>query len=112
LTVIIDRNGLKGMDNAESGKSLEPLKERWQAFGWAVRAIDGHDMNQLCNALDWAVDEVRDVPAAIIARTVKGRGVSFIENAPDFHNAAMTEKQLGMALEELESHLEDKRDCG
>lgn len=104
LTAIVDQNGLKAMDAVASGKSIEPLAARWASFGWATRDIDGHDMAQVCAALDWATAQTA-APAVIIAHTVKGKGVSFIENQAGFHNAAVTDDQLAAALAELEGRV-------
>lgn len=100
VTAIIDFNGLKGMDESSCGKLLEPMAERWRVLGWAAREIDGHDMAQIVEALDWA-DTTGDQPAVIVARTVKGKGVSFIEGRPQYHNAALTEEQVKQAIAEL-----------
>lgn len=102
LTAIVDWNGLKAMDATASAKPLEPLARRWAAFGWAVREIDGHDMAAICRALDWATAEERR-PAVILAHTVKGKGVSFIEGQPAFHNVALTPEQFAQAVAELEA---------
>ncbi len=109
LTAIVDQNGLKAMDAVANGKSLEPLAARWAAFGWATREIDGHDMAQICQALDWAASQQR-APGAIIAHTVKGKGVSFTENQAPFHNAAMTNEQYEKAIAELEAHLKTMKE--
>ena len=100
LVAVIDRNGLKAMDECACGKELEPLAARWAGFGWAVREIDGHDMGQICDALDWT-DGQSTQPSCIIANTVKGKGVSFMEGQPGFHNAPISEEQLRQALAEL-----------
>ncbi len=105
LTAIVDQNGLKAMDATACGKPLEPLAKRWAAFGWAVREVDGHDMRQICRALDWAV-ALTDAPGVIIAHTIKGKGVSLFENQAAFHNAAITPEQYGQAVAELEARLE------
>jgi transketolase len=89
------------MDETACGKPLEPLAQRWAAFGWAVRTIDGHDMGQICDALDWAT-ALEDAPAAILAQTVKGKGVSFLENQPGYHNYFLTAEQHARAVAELE----------
>lgn len=102
LTAIIDWNGLKAMDQTACGKSMEPVRDRWSAFGWRVREIDGHDMAQICTALEWS-DEGGDVPSLIVAHTVKGKGVSFIEDRPQFHNAALTAEQVAQAVAELQA---------
>lgn len=109
LTAIIDVNGLKGMDEPSCAKLMEPMDARWQAFGWHVREIDGHDMAEICSALDWA-DGNRDAPSMIIARTVKGKGISFIEGRAQYHNAALTDEQLARAIGELEASLEQVRE--
>jgi transketolase len=109
LTGIIDANGLKAMDATSCGKLMEPMAERWAAFGWRVREVDGHDLAQLCEALDWATEGAA-APSLIIARTVKGKGVSFIENQPQFHNAPLTEAQFRQALAELEARLAQLRE--
>lgn len=107
VTAIIDRNRLKAMDEAERSKWMDPLVERWATFGWAVREIDGHDLRQICDALDWAT-EPRPQPAMIVANTVKGKGVSFLENQAKFHNAQITEEQLQQAMAELSAALDEK----
>ena len=104
VVAIIDRNQLKAMDATDCGKSLEPLPARWASFGWAVTEIDGHDMAAICEALDWA-DLPRPQPSVIIAHTVKGKGVSFMEGQPGFHNAPITEEQYQQAVAELEAAL-------
>jgi transketolase len=104
LVVIVDNNGLKAMDRTMCGKELPPLIDRWTSFGWVATEIDGHDMAAICRALDWA-GEQHDGPAVIIANTVKGKGVSFVENQAGFHNAPMEEDQLAAALAELEAKL-------
>jgi transketolase len=92
------------MDETECSKVLDPLLERWRDFGWASTEIDGHDMTEICDALDWADGQKRR-PSVIIAHTVKGKGVSFMEGQPQFHNAALNEGQFKQALGELETAL-------
>jgi transketolase len=104
LVAIIDRNRLKAMDETDCSKLLDPLPARWSSFGWAVTEIDGHDMAAICDALDWA-DTQEDQPSVIIANTVKGKGVSFIEGQPGFHNAALNEDQFRRAADELKAAL-------
>ncbi len=110
ITAIIDRNGLKAMDATSCGKSMEPMAERWASFGWRVREIDGHDMAEICDALDWAEGN-EDAPSLIIARTIKGKGISFIEGQPQFHNAVLTEEQITQAIAELEAQLRETREA-
>jgi transketolase len=104
LVAIVDKNGLKAMDETMCGKELPPLIDRWTSFGWVATEIDGHDIAAICRALDWATEQ-DDAPAVIIANTVKGKGVSFVENQAGFHNAPMEDDQLVAALAELEAKL-------
>jgi len=96
LTVLVDRNSLQAMGRTEDRMSVEPLAAKWQAFGWATQEIDGHDMGQICEALDRAGAEGAR-PFAIIANTVKGKGVPFMEGDTSFHNIAVTAQQLAEA---------------
>lgn len=105
LTALVDMNGLKAMDETKCGRALPSLTERFESFGWIAREIDGHDMTQICEALDWAT-AIQDAPQVIVARTVKGKGVSFVENDASFHNAAMTEEQWAAAMAEVEAALQ------
>jgi transketolase len=102
VVAIVDRNRLKAMDETRCGKLLDPLRERWASFGWAACEINGHDMAAICDALDWA-DEQTQQPAVIIANTVKGKGVSFLEGQPQFHNAPLNEEQFERALGEVKA---------
>jgi transketolase len=104
VIALIDRNRLKAMDAADSCKSMDPLALRWESFGWAVQEIDGHNMQQICDALDWACSE-KNRPSAIICNTVKGKGVSFCEGEAGFHNAPISDEQYQMAVQELEADL-------
>jgi len=106
VTGIIDWNGLKAMDETACGKTMQPQADRWRACGWRVREVSGHDMAALCDALDWA-SESTDVPSLVIAHTVKGKGISFIEGRPQFHNAALTADQIARATAEIEAVLEE-----
>ena len=74
VTALVDQNGLKAMDQTKCGRTLAPLTARWEAFGWAAREIDGHDMGEICDALDWAM-AINDRPQVIVARTVKVKGI-------------------------------------
>jgi transketolase len=79
---------------------IDPVSEKWQAFGWQVLEIDGHDMAAIVSALE-AARTVQGKPTIIIANTVKGKGVSFMENVPAWHGKAPDTGQYEKALEEL-----------
>lgn len=80
--------------------SLHPLTERWRAFGWDVQEVDGHDFNQVIDALEKARDHAGG-PSVVVCQTTKGKGVSFMENNPSFHGKAATKEELEQALKEL-----------
>jgi transketolase len=105
LTAIIDRNRLASQGGTEDAKPLEPLKSKWESFGWHALEIDGHDVAQVCDALDTA-SNTRGKPTVIIANTIKGKGVSFIEGDYRFHNAPLSKEQYAQAVKELEAALE------
>ncbi|MBR3889511.1 transketolase [bacterium] len=100
LIAIIDRNGLQIDGETEKVMSLNPLDEKLKAFGWNVVEIDGHDFNQILSALEQS--KTSDKPFAIIANTVKGKGVSFMENNAGWHGKAPNDEQFEQALKELE----------
>lgn len=101
LTVIVDRNLLQQGDATEDTVGLEPLGERWQSFGWSVREIDGHDVPTLLSTFA-AVPFGSRRPNCVIARTHKGRGISFMEDRIDWHHRVPTDAELAAALAELE----------
>ena len=85
-------------------KKLEPYAKKWQGFGWHAKEIDGHDLKQLMDALDEA-EKVKDKPQVIIAHTIKGKGISFIENQVKWHGIAPKKEELEKALKELDAQL-------
>ena len=101
LVAIVDNNGLQLDGWNRDIMNLAPFAEKWRAFGWHTVSVDGHDLA----GLDAAFEQVRSVkvqPSVIIARTVKGKGVSFMENQVDFHGKAPNAAEVAMALKELE----------
>ncbi len=100
LTAIVDLNGIQLDGFTRDIMNLEPVAEKWRAFGWHVIEVDGHDMREVLDALDLA-GNVKRRPTVIVAHTVKGKGVSFMENQVKYHGEALTEDQLKAALEEL-----------
>jgi len=103
LTAIIDNNKFGVNGPVEELMNIEPLKEKWQAFGWKVREIDGHNISQVIEACQWAKEEglKSNSPQVIIAHTIKGKGVSFMENKSEFHACSLSEEQYKGALKEL-----------
>ena len=100
LNAILDNNGLMATGAIADRFDTSPLPEKWRSFGWWVHEIDGHDMKSILDALEEA-DKVKGQPKMIIAHTVKGKGISFAENQPAFHNGILTEEQYKLALQEL-----------
>ena len=100
LTAFIDRNFLQIDGNTEEVLRLESVRDRWSSFGWYVTEIDGHNMRQILDALIESDDHERQ-PSMIILNTVKGKGVSFMENNIDFHGVPPNEMEYRMAMEEL-----------
>jgi transketolase len=100
LVAFIDRNSLKSQGLTDEAKSLEPLKEKWETFGWHTEVIDGHDLKAICDALDKA-ETIKGKPVMIIANTIKGKGISFIEGKFEFHNSSINEEQYKVAMKEV-----------
>ena len=100
ITAIVDDNGLQIDGTTDSVMSSAPLKEKWLAFGWHVLEIDGHDFEALLGAYAEA-KKVKGKPTVIIAATVKGKGVSFMENEVGWHGNAPSAEQGEKALNEL-----------
>jgi len=105
LTAFLDHNGLQIDGKITEVMSPEPVDEKFKAFGWHVIKIDGHDFNQIENAVNEA-KTVKGKPTIIIAETVKGKGVSFMENEAGWHGTAPNKEQAQKALEELQKQLE------
>lgn len=82
---------------------IEPFADKWRSFGWAVMEVDGHDLGAVIESLDWALGQ--QGPACIVAHTVKGKGVSFMEGENAYHGVAPTEEELAKALGELDGAL-------
>ena len=100
LTAMVDYNKLQSYGTTAEVLDLEPLADKWRAFGWCVREIDGHDMAAIVDALD-DLPYATDAPSLLIAHTIKGKGVSFAEDTYLWHNNAVTDEILANALTEL-----------
>lgn len=101
LCAIVDNNGLQIDGFCCDVMKIEPITEKWKAFGWNVLDIDGHNMEQIADALDEA-EKVKGKPTVIVARTVKGKGVSFFEGKAEYHGITPTREEQEKALKELE----------
>jgi len=100
LVAVVDKNGQQIDGWTRDVMNLEPFKQKWQAFGWRVIEVDGHSFSELITAFNQA-KQANEQPAVIIARTVKGKGVSFMENNPAFHGKAPNTAEIEIALKEL-----------
>ncbi len=100
LTVVVDRNGIQQGDFTENTIRMEPLSDRWAAFGFSVREVDGHDHLALLQAFASAPLQ-NGKPSCVIAKTIKGKGVSFAEGKPAWHHGVPTREQLDIARREL-----------
>lgn len=101
LIAIIDYNKLQAFGRTEEVLNLEPFKDKWIAFGWSVKEVDGHDFKELIKVLK-GVPFNKNKPSAIIAHTVKGKGISFMENKLEWHYRSPNSEQLEAALKELD----------
>jgi transketolase len=100
LCAFIDNNGLQIDGHCADVMYIEPIVKKWEAFGWNVLDINGHDMEAIVKALDTA-GTVKGKPTMIVARTIKGKGVSFFEGKVEYHGMAPTHAELELALKEL-----------
>ena len=100
LTAICDNNGLQIDGRVADVMNIEPLADKWRAFGWNTLEVDGHDIPALQEALDQCRN-YQDGPSMIIARTIKGKGVSIFEGRASYHGVAPNDQELKTALEEL-----------
>ena len=100
LIAITDCNELQIDGRLSDIKDIRPVPDKWRAFGWDVRCVDGHDMEEIVAALDEA-KAIKDRPVMIEAKTVKGKGVSFMENRVEWHGVAPNKEQMATALMEL-----------
>jgi transketolase len=98
LTAIVDRNRLQQGARTEETKQLEPFADKWASFGFEVRDVDGHDHAQLLRAFE---PSTTGKPVAVIANTIKGKGVSFIEDRVEWHHKVPSAEQVRIAIEEL-----------
>jgi len=100
LKVILDRNRIQNDDFCEVQMRMFDIPAKWKSFGWAVKEIDGHNMKEISEGLDF-LEQTNDGPAILIAHTIKGAGISYMENNPSFHGAAPNDEQFQQAMIEL-----------
>jgi len=107
LCAVIDYNKMQSDDLNENIMGLEPLVDKWRSFGWNVVEVDGHDFDEIGNAFDEA-KSIKNKPTVIIAHTIKGKGVSYMEGSPLWHGSLKLSKEdLSLALTELGATFEE-----
>ncbi len=106
LVAIIDRNRLQISGCTEDVMGLDPLDKKWESFGWNVISVDGNDVGELYNAFIRA-SSFLDKPTLVMANTIKGKGVSFIENKAAWHHNVPTDEQYAQAMKELDMTLQE-----
>ena len=99
MTAIIDYNNLQSLGSVDETLSLSPLDDKLKAFGWTTHTINGHDHIEIRKALIGS--KINSKPTAIIMKTIKGKGVSFMENSVDWHYKAPSDEELSQALKEV-----------
>ncbi|MDD5144808.1 MAG: transketolase [Candidatus Pacebacteria bacterium] len=100
LVAIIDHNKLQAMQRIEEVLDLNPLADKWRAFGWETKEVNGHDLNEIVSVMN-KIPFKKGKPSCVIAHTVKGKGISFMENEPRWHDRCPDENEYQQALNEL-----------
>ena len=100
LTVVVDLNGLQALGSTENIVNMNPLDEKWRAFGWECHEVDGHDSAAMVRVLDASPG---DRPRVLLARTVLGKGVSFMEGQFEWHYRPLNDQLYATAMTELEA---------
>ena len=103
LVVIVDKNNFQQTGSTENIMNTDKLKDKWVSFGWSVREVNGHDINELLNYFSSLKDN-SNTPNLLIANTIKGKGFSFSENNNDWHHAVMTKTNYEKAMQELKEN--------
>jgi transketolase len=103
LTVIIDYNKIQSFGNVREVLDLEPLAKKWESFGWSVKEVDGHDILEMTKTFKEVPFEMKK-PSLVIAHTIKGKGVSYMENKLEWHYKSPTEDEYKKGVEELEKN--------
>lgn len=103
VVAIVDYNRVQLASSVDDAVGLEPLADKWRDFGWTVLEVDGHDMAALAATLEAAREKAAAGPVAVVARTVKGKGVSFMEGKHEWHGKAPDDNQFHAAMAELDA---------
>tara|TARA_B100000686_G_scaffold257047_1_gene268962 strand:+ start:21291 stop:22115 length:825 start_codon:yes stop_codon:yes gene_type:complete len=101
LIAIVDRNQIQNDRFTDEVMTLEPFEDKWKAFGWKTLKVDGHSLGELIDAFNLAINQTKN-PTVVIADTIKGKGVSFMENNPAFHGKSPDDQELFLALKEID----------
>lgn len=107
LVAVIDRNGFQVDGSTQDVMNMEPLASRYASFGWKVAECDGNDMRAVISTLDGLLASEDPVPSLLVGHTVRGKGISFMEDNPDFHYTRMDEKMREEAVEALKGAVDD-----
>ena len=102
LIGIVDRNGLCADGTVKEVMDVEPLKEKWEAFGWTVKEVNGHNIEELLDTFN-SIPSITGKPTMVIANTIKGKGASFMENKYEWHNMVPNDEQFKLAYKELQT---------
>ena len=100
LKVFLDNNGIQNDDFCDNQMLMGNIEEKWKAFGWKAKTIDGHCHDEIKTSITW-LDSIKDKPAIVIAKTVKGKGVSFMENNVSWHYKSPSDKDVLKAIGEI-----------
>lgn len=104
LIAIVDRNSMQNDGDSEEIMRFNSIESAWSGFGWDVKSIDGHDFSQLSESFE--IDKTLEKPRVIIANTIKGKGISFMENVASWHHGSLTQKTYDQAIQELEESID------
>ena len=106
LIAIVDRNGYQLDGKVDDVMNVEPLDQKWAAFGWQVHQVDGHDIAAVTELMRrLRADDTRDQPALVIAKTVKGKGVSYMETEPGWHLGWLDPEDAAAAVDEIKAQV-------
>ena len=105
----VDRNKCMIDGETENVMKLEPFADKWRSFGFIVKEVDGHNIKELCDAIDFALENKTDSPVMIIANTIKGAGIDFMEGNYRWHYGAIDEEKYKKAIESLDKYYEARK---